>query len=132
MCRFTACVTVAGRKILSLGLLFALGFLGCAEETPMPEELVGTYVTSDARYAGRHFRLTPAQLTLGLGDGQEGKRSIKAFYKKEEAGKVLYTVVYETSYGDDSLVFYRDGGPTGELVLKNQPEVRWTKGETKQ
>ena len=108
--------------------LVALALSACASKIELPEDLTGTYVTSDARYANRHFRLTPSQITLGIGNGRKQRHSIKAVYRNFEDGRTLYEVVYLTSYGRDKLQFYHDAG-NGQIVLKNRPGIGWTKGD---
>ena len=116
--------TVAGVVLT----LVALALSACESKIDLPEDLTGTYVTSDARYANRHFRLTPSQITLGTGDGRRERHSINAVYKDFEDGRTLYKVVYLTGYGRDKLLFYHDAG-NGQIVLKNRPGIGWTKGE---
>ncbi len=118
-------------RCAAVGLtLVALALSACDSKIDLPDDLTGTYVTSDARYANRHFRLTPSQITLGLGDGRRERHPIRAVYRDFEDGRTLYKVVYLTGYGRDNFLFYHDGaGQNGEIVLKNRPGIGWTKGE---
>ena len=110
--------------------IVALALSACESTIDLPGDLTGTYVTSDAPYANRHFSLTPSQITLGVSDSRTEQHVIKAVYRDFEGGRALYKVVYLTSYGEDNLLFYYDGaGGNGEIVLKNRPEIHWTKGE---
>ena len=110
--------------------LVALALSACESKIELPEDLTGAYVASDALYANRHFSLTPSQITLGVGDGRRERYPIKAVYRDFEDGRTLYKVVYLTGYGIDNLLFYHDGsGGNGQIVLKNRPGIRWTKGE---
>ncbi len=108
--------------------LVALALSACESKIDLPDDLTGTYVTSDAPYANRHFSLTPSQITLGVSDGRTERHAIKAVYRDLEGGRTLYKVVYLTSYGTDKLLFYHDGG-NGQIVLKNRPGIGWTKGD---
>ena len=108
--------------------LVALALSACESKLDLPEDLMGTYVTSDVRYANRHFRLTPSQITLGIGDGRRERHTIQAVYREFEDGRALYEVVYLTSYGRDKLLFYHDAG-NRQIVLKNRPGIGWTKGD---
>ena len=108
--------------------LVALTLSACESKIDLPEDLTGTYVTLDARYANRHFRLTPSQITLGMGDGRSERHSITAVYRDFEDGRALYEVFYLTNYGRDRLLFYHDAG-NGQIVLKNRPGISWTRGE---
>ena len=110
--------------------LVALALSACESKIDLPEDLTGTYVTSDALYANRHFSLTPSGITLGVSEGRGERHAIKAVYRNFEDGRTLYKVVYLTSYGKDNLLFYHDGG-NGQIVLKNRPGIRWTKGEAR-
>lgn len=107
--------------------LVALTLSACNSKIDLPEDLTGTYVTLDERYANRHFRLTPSQITLGTGDGRSEQHAIQAVYREFENGRTLYRVVYRTGYGRDQLLFYHDTA-IGQIVLKNRPGVGWTKG----
>ncbi len=110
--------------------LVALALSACESKIDLPDDLTGTYVTSDAPYANRHFSLTPSQITLGVSDGRTERHAIQAVYRDFEDGRALYKVVYVTSYGKDNLLFYHDGADrNGEIVLKNRPGIHWTKGE---
>ncbi len=122
-----SCVGTAAGVVLTL---VALALSACDSKIDLPDDLTGTYVTSDAPYANRHFSLTPSRITLGVSDGRTEQHAITAVYREFEGGRTLYKVVYLTSYGKDNLRFYHDGaGGQGEIVLKNRPGIGWTRGE---
>lgn len=114
------------RQIGVPAFALAIALVGCAEKIPLPEEMIGTWSTADERYSARHLGFTPAQVVLGVGEGEAHRHFIEAVYREQREGKTLYTVVYRTGYGQDSLVVYRKGDG---IVLKNQPRVVWIKGE---
>ena len=108
----------------------ALWLAGCREKIDLPDELFGTYTTTYDAYADRQFSLSPLRVTLGLGEGREAEHPIKAIYGELDRGHLFYTVVYETAFGEDSLVFYAEGGANVEPVLKNRPDIRWQREES--
>ena len=75
---------------VALGMSLLLTASRCAESVPLPERFEGTYVTRDARYAGRYFRLTPSEVTLGVEDEQEEGHAIQAVYTKMKDGERVY------------------------------------------
>ena len=122
------CRPAIGMKLFPA--LVALALCGCDPKIEMPEDLTGAYVATDALYANRHIDLTASQITLGLGGGRSERYPITAVYRDFENGRTLYKVVYRTSYGKDNLQFYHEvPGGNGQIVLKNRPGVRWTRGE---
>ena len=99
-------------------------------ELELPQEIAGTYVTSDALYAQRYFDLNASRITIGIGDGRRERHAIVAVYRDFDGGKTLYEVVYSTIDGRGQLRFYHDGhGPNGRITLRHRPGIVWTKGE---
>ena len=120
--------TTVGAALVFLTLLLT----ACQSKIELPEELAGTYVTSDALYAERYFSLTKSQITMGIGDGRRERHAIQAVYREIEGGRMLYRVVYRTVEGRDQLRFYHDGaGSNGRIILRNRPGIVWTRGESK-
>lgn len=112
-------------KIVSGLSVVALVFAGCREDVPLPQEMHGKWITSDARFHSRHLTLTADTIELGVGQGPPLRYAIDGTYATREDGRILYTVVYRTGYGEDHLVLYRDDD---SIVMKNRPTVRWVKG----
>ena len=70
------------------------------------------------------------RLTLGQGEGRTESHRILEVESELENGKHLYHISY---YGEgnerDYLRFYHNVQRNGEIVLKNQPGIRWIRGE---
>lgn len=116
-------LNMAGCLFLVLALL---ALAACRERIPMPEDMVGTWVTPDPRYQDRYLQLTHHGVALGTGRNEAQRHTIEAVYSSRDDGKTLYTVVYRTGYGEDSLALFREDDA---IVFRNQPDVRWSKGD---
>ena len=109
-----------------LGCVLALLATGCAEEMTLPEELIGTYTTSDPRYADRYLEMTADEVVFGLGAAGSSRHLIKSVLREEDQeGKTLYTLAYAGDGGTDPLRFFYDEERKGEIVLRNQAAVTW-------
>jgi len=116
-------------RVSVLVFVWTLAFLasGCAEEFSMPEELIGTYRTSEQRYAGRSLELTSLEVVFGLGEAGTSRHVIKSLSREEDRGRTLYTLAYAGHGGADRMIFYHDDARHGEIVLQNLPTVVWTR-----
>jgi hypothetical protein len=96
---------------------------------PLPGPLVGTWSTSDGRYAGRSFWLNPRAVAFqnGATTGDFSTHDIRKVTTRQVADTLYLTIDYEQEGKPLSLsVIYRET-PAPELRLANQPAVRWAR-----
>ena len=113
--------------VLFLGFVLAFLASGCTEELSMPEELIGTYTTTEPSYAGRSLELSSFEVVFGLGEDGTSRHSIESVSREDDRGKTLYTLAYAGEGGTDQLIFYHDKARSGSIVLHNQTSITWTR-----
>ena len=114
-------------SVLLLGVALAFLGTGCAEEPPLPEELIGTYTTSEQTYAERSLELTSREVVFGLGDAGTSRHVIESVSREDDQAKTLYTLAYAGEGGTDHLIFYHDAAHGGSIVLHNQTSITWSR-----
>ena len=114
-------------SILFFGFVLAFLATGCAEELSLPEELIGTYTTSEQTYADRSLELTSREVVFGLGEAGMSRHLIESVSREDDQGKTLYTLAYAGEGGTDHLIFYHDVARGGSIVLHNQTSITWTR-----
>ncbi len=106
--------------------LFLVGRGGEAFEVS-PDELLGTWVTDDSRYADRAITVRLEELTLDLGDGVTTVHQILSI--RGELGPLhrAYEITYAGPEEDEVLevLVYDDG----YVRLRNPFDVRWRRAE---
>jgi len=117
----------------STGILVAsvlLAFLsGCGPERTktVPDELVGVWRTTAAKYADRFLELTKTTISFGTGGEDFYTRTVVAVEKTREDGNVLYTVYYTDAEAEYKFAFYYEPASGGVIRHKNQKSIAWTK-----
>jgi hypothetical protein len=93
---------------------------------PIPEELVGTWVTSSERFEKRGFVITPDSLQLRLGEGRTVTYPIVGMRRGRGADRNLFTFDYrDESNLDLELGLYVKSDSM--VHIANLPEIPWTK-----
>jgi len=89
------------RIVVALAILVSL--IGCGPERTktVPDELIGTWKTSAAKYADTFIELTRTTITFGAGEAGSHIRSVVAVEKVREDGNTLYTVLYKDPEGQE-------------------------------
>jgi hypothetical protein len=95
----------------------------------VPQELVGTWHTADARYAGRSFEIGYA--TVNFGTGEEGVSTgfVEDIQSTPGEHGTLYTISYSQDDTKSQVSFYYDGNGDKTIRFKNQDETTWVKDE---
>ncbi|MCZ6917157.1 MAG: hypothetical protein O7I93_10305 [Gemmatimonadetes bacterium] len=90
-------------------------------------EILGTWTTTDQRYADRGFRLTDSTLTLYTGTQDSILHQIERVVGEEDfPGKFSYTI-FHSLYGTEyEFSFHYEQADT-TIQFKNQPEMTWRK-----
>ena len=116
------------RIVVALSILVSL--IGCGSERTktVPDELIGTWKTSAAKYADTFIELTRTTITFGAGEAGSHIRSVVAVEKVREDGNTLYTVLYKDPEGQEyKLAFYYDPASDGVMRWRNQQSIAWTR-----
>ena len=103
--------------------------VGCATEepVPVPDELIGVWVTDDVRYEGRFLKLEAQKIHFGLGGDQASENPIINVETTREDGKSIYRIHYLSPEGlEYSQTLYYEPS-SGEMRYKNRPSVVWKK-----
>lgn len=94
--------------------------------TEPPPEVVGTWTTGDARFAGRAFTVSESEVIFGTGgDGPPTRGPITRVSSWAERGTTVVRIEYETPDGEQSVEIFLAG--PDRLRLRNPPEVVWTR-----
>jgi hypothetical protein len=109
--------------------LLLLGFYWRAPNRSMPEELVGEWHSSDARYSDRKMEIHHSVISFTTGEGTVSSGLIKEIREVPEGPRTLYTVVYDLDGASNELSFYYETGkPSGDVIrFKNQQNLTWIK-----
>jgi hypothetical protein len=121
-----------GGLILVLMVLTIFFGWHCGYEKFAPNELVGIWETSAAKYADRFLKIDTDTITFGTGGGNFETYAIKKVKKKvsPEEGGILFTIYYEIEEGDVyTFTFYYSPEGEGTIRLKNQRQIVWKKTE---
>lgn len=123
-----------GLKVLLLCLAILLPFTGCQSEknTPVPDNLVGVWTTSAAKYANRFFEITKQSVRFGTGENIDiypiAKIEISSI-----GNRSFYVISLRTPEGNPHrLAFHYDPHGEGTIQLENQNEIIWTKERSDQ
>ena len=83
-------------KGILTALLMLLVLLGCGPEKTrtIPEELLGTWKTSEPKYADTFIELMRDSIIFGLAEGPPKVHPVLAVEKSRENGNLLYTILY--------------------------------------
>ncbi len=114
---------------LLLAALTALAGCNSPEITDLSNDLIGTWKTSEPRYADRFITLEKTRISFGTGGSDYTIHPISSVEGREEPeqGRVLYTVYYPIEGEDQQFSFYYY--PANQTIqLKNQ-NFEWTRSE---
>jgi hypothetical protein len=120
------------RQILCLLLLSLLAAAtGCnrLELRAVPAQMVGEWRTDQPRYQGRFIRLESNRVTFGLaGLAPDKAEMVEKIIATPKDNPTDYNVQLKAQDGtDDSIILQFAPENGGELRLKNQPRMVWTR-----
>lgn len=116
------------RVLVLLGLVIVV--IGCQGERfpAVPDELVGIWKTSDAKYSDRFFELKKDVVVFGTGETTVSVHRIASVKRVRTGNQSLYTISYLNESPDKSeWSFYYDAANGPTIQLKNQMHINWTK-----
>lgn len=104
---------------------------GCAAPPlkTLPADIVGHWTTSEPRYRTRSMALEPEQITFGLGGLEPDKvEQVEAVSMAQRQNETEYVIKLKAAdQTPDSVVVQFRPENGGELRLKNQSKVVWTR-----
>lgn len=122
---------VALARVLAPVAIASLAYAGYQRWSgePLPQPVVGTWSTTDGRYAGRSFWLNPTAVAFQNGNAtdQFSIHPIRRVKTRSVADTLYLSIDYEQE-GQPitlSLAYHEARGPVLRLV--NQPAIRWTR-----
>jgi hypothetical protein len=94
----------------------------------VPQELVGTWKTTDSSYADRTLEIGLVTINFGTGEGKVNTGFIQRVETEpiDERHK-LYTIFYVLDGVESQCSFYYERGRDVTIYFKNQPHTRWIK-----
>jgi hypothetical protein len=110
--------------IFFLSILFS--FLGCQENIPLPQHLIGVWKTSAPQYEDRYLKITENSLIYGTGKGEEVSHTIEKIHGKQEDGETIYTIHYRDMEGEKWSLTFIYNPVSGTIKLKNKNDI-WEK-----
>lgn len=93
----------------------------------VPNELIGTWRTSDPGYADRSLEIDGYTIDFGTGKGTVTTGFIKKVEAIPESGRMLYTISYVEDGEEKQCSFYFTSGIEDTIYFKNQPGIQWIK-----
>lgn len=126
--------TKSKRKLLwLLGAVAIYGIFVMSQNWPkpqnVPDELVGTWRTSDPKYADRSFEIDIVTINFGTGEGTVTTGFIQKVEAVPEGRRTLYTITYVEDGKEELCSFYYTSAKEKTIVFKNQPNINWTKDQ---
>ena len=120
----------ARRSTLLLLLPLLLWFVGCDQGTPtLPRQMAGTWRTNEAKYDGRFMKLDGDRITFGMGGTAPDKvELVERVNMTPRDNPTDYTVKLKMADGSpDSIILQYSEQFGGELRLKSQPKIVWSR-----
>jgi hypothetical protein len=103
---------------------------GCGRIAAVPDELVGTWKTTDLKYKDTFFELTKEKIIFRTLKGDLNASTIKRIKVKKvpDTEETLYRIIYVDLEGMEAqFSIYFNPRNSGEIRLQNQPEITWIK-----
>lgn len=93
----------------------------------VPEDLIGTYRTTDANYEDRAFEIDPVSINFVTGEGTVSVGIINRVKLKVDGARMLYTISYTSDEAKNEVSFYYEPGKEQIIRFKNQEKIAWAK-----
>lgn len=114
--------------VLSAGICVLI-YAGTHMQNPpgIPEQLLGTWRSTEPSYEGRTFELGLANITFGVGEGKAETGFIEKVETDWQDHHFMYTVHYVQDGVESQCSFYAESQGKEVLYFKNQPRIKWVK-----
>jgi hypothetical protein len=94
----------------------------------VPPQIVGTWTTTDAAYAGRSFEIGPETVNFGTGRDRLSTGFIYNVEAIPAGTQTLYTLSYTVNHSQEQVSFYCDlDGKT--IRFRHQEKTVWVKSD---
>ena len=100
---------------------------GSPKSRSVPNKLMGTWRSSDPKYADRSLEIDNVTINFGTGDGTVTTGFIKKVEAVPEGGHTLYTISYVDDGKEEQCSFYYAAAKEEIIYFKNQPSIPWVK-----
>lgn len=120
--------------LLALALVLLVAWIALSTFIPaarrvrvMPDELLGYWTTTSARYAGRALEIQKSSLIFHTGDGGFTTHPVQQVRSQESDTLALYRVDYLADDVVYTLSFYYQPAPFDRIRFENQLEMVWSR-----
>ena len=105
-----------------------MGVWGCGDPLPVPEQLLGVWVTSAPAYQGRYLKIMERSLVFGLGAaGSEFHEIRNVESKPGVANETLYTLHHDDVEGESWRLGCKFPPADGGTIQFEHRDERWTR-----
>ena len=111
----------------AVSLIILASWVWQRANTPVPDELIGEWHTSNAIYSGRSFEIGPVSIRFGTGGGTVTTGFIKKVSAVQRGARTLYTISYQTDESVNKVFFYYENAKGKVIHFRNQEDIAWTK-----
>ena len=99
-----------------------------ADNSTVPEKLLGVWKTSHPKYADRFFEIKKDFIIFGTGGESFELHALADIHESWEGKSILYTISHLNHEGQRyTFAFYYNPDDGGTIRFKNQPNIVWTK-----
>ncbi len=99
-----------------------------ADNSTVPEKLLGVWKTPHSKYADRFFEIKNDALIFGQGGEKIELHALADIHETWEGKSILYTISHLNHEGQRyTFAFYYDPTDGGTIRFKNQKQIIWTK-----
>ncbi|HYL68453.1 MAG TPA: hypothetical protein VEX69_04745 [Candidatus Limnocylindria bacterium] len=91
----------------------------------VPQELIGTWRSSDPRYTDRSLEIDGYTINFGTGNGTVAVGFVRKVDVVPDHNRMLYTISYVEEGKDEQCFLYYTSGEQKKIFFKNQPTVAW-------
>jgi hypothetical protein len=91
----------------------------------MPEEVLGTWTTTDQDYVDRAFEIRSNSVVFYTGESSYTVHLIETVEVDDMDGPLLVTINYAQDGGLNTFSFYYEPADGGVITFKNQRDMKW-------
>lgn len=116
--------------LILASVIFFSATLSCTKNVKVPEELIGTWKTSDIRYSGTFFAIDKGTLTFQDKNGEKNSYTLIRITREsiEDRNWMLYTFHYlDRDLKKVEFPFYFRSSETMLIRFRHQPSLVWKK-----
>jgi hypothetical protein len=118
---------MAAYSVAAFAALLGLSWYFQPPTSRVPDDLIGTYHTSDEKYAERGLEIDSVSINFATGEGKVTVGIVDSVKVRLDSGKMLYTITYTSDEASNQVSFYYEPGKDQIIRFKNQERIAWTK-----